>query len=151
MSQNPKFSLIVILIAVVVAGIYFWQQKTVEPIPETPAKESQDSVPQMQTYSDENYSFEYPQNYQIKEEIEPERIDVIGENGKLSIFQLKSPSGERVTELGFGGTDPENIPEKMKIIIKNKQDWFDVWLYYDPSNETTEEELLAIYNSIELK
>lgn len=150
MSQKTKFALIVILIAVIGAGIYFWQKQAEGQAQEAPIEESQNSVAQMQTYSDENYSFEYPQNYQIKKEIEPERIDVVGENGKLSIFQAKSPSGERVTQFGFGGTDPENIPKKMRD-IKNEQTWFDVWLYYDASDKTTEEELLAIYETIELK
>ena len=114
------------------------------------AEEDQGLITQRQTYTNENYSFEYPENYQIKEEIKPERIDVVGKNGKISIFQLKSSAGERVTELGFGGTNSENIPKKMKI-IENEQTWFDVWLYYDASDKTTEEELLVIYESIELK
>ncbi|MBU2524385.1 hypothetical protein KKG71_04285 [Patescibacteria group bacterium] len=150
MSQKNKFAYIIILIAIVGAGFYFFQQNKEKPITETQIEENQNSVTQMQTFSNTNYSFEYPQNYVVKKEIEPERIDVVGKNGKLSIFQLKSPSGERVTDFGFGGTDAEKIPEKLKI-IENEQTWFNVWLYYEPSDKTTEEELLAIYDSIELK
>lgn len=132
-------------IAIVAALVLIYaQNKTIQSL------ENQDSVTQMQTYSDENYSFEYPQNYKIKKEVSPERIEVVGENGKLYIFQLKSPSGERVTELGFGGTDPKNIPSKMEV-VENEQTWFDVWLFYDTNDKTTEEELLAIYKSIKLK
>lgn len=150
MSQKTTLALIVVLIAMVGISICFWQQKTDQAINEAPVKENQDSATQMQTYLDQNYSFEYPQNYEIKKESGQERIEVVGKHGRLSIFQLKSPSGERVTELGFGGTDPKNIPTKMNV-IENDQTWFDVWLYYDSGDKMTEEELLAIYKSIKLK
>ncbi len=108
-----------------------------------------DVVYKIQTYSDENYSFEYPENYQVMEDIEPNGIEVRAADGKLSIFQLKSPSGERVNAIGFG-PDEGPVPEQIKV-VENDTTWFDVWFYYDTGDQETEEELKAIFDSIELK
>ena len=146
--QIIKYILIIILTAIVSGGgVYLWQQNTKQTSFALTKQESSNALIQFQTYTDQNYSFQYPDQYQIKEEIKPERIEVVGKKGSLSIFQLKSPSGERVTEFGFSTTDaPQDL-----FVLENEQTWFDVWLYYEPDDQTTKEELMAIYRSIKLK
>lgn|SRR3989338_6482955 len=149
--QIIKYILIIILTAIVSGGgVYLWQQNTKQTSSALTKQESSPVLTQLQTYTDQNYSFQYPDQYQIKEEIKPERIEVVGKKGRLSIFQLKSPSGERVTNIGFSSTSPENTPQDL-FVLENEQTWFDVWLYYDQNDQSTKEELMSIYRSIKLE
>lgn len=99
-------------------------------------------------YSNDNYTFEYPQAYEIKQKTQPVGVNVEGKNGRLEIFQLKKPNGERSDEVDFGGA--VNPPQKLKR-VENKETWFDVWMYYDANDKQTEDELMAIFDSIKLK
>jgi len=146
--QIIKYILIILFTATVTGGgVYLWQQKTAQSNFVLITQKNVNLLNQIKTYTDQNYSFEYPDHYQIKHDVKPERIEVVGAKGSLSIFQLKSPSGERVTEFGFSTTDaPQDL-----FVLENEQTWFDVWLYYDPDDQTTKEELMAIYQSINLK
>lgn len=104
-------------------------------------------------FENENYTFEYPQAYEIKQKTQPVRVIVEAKKGKLEIFQLKSSNGERITEIDrpdeFDVVGPTPL-QKMKV-VENKQTWFDVWMYYDTNNKQTEDELMAIFDSIKLK
>ncbi len=130
-----------LIIALSLGVYYYWQQNQTDVPGDTTSA---------QIYSDVHYSFEYPQDYTISEKTDPDRIEVTGPDGYLSIFQLKTPEGERVTTLGFGGMDPQDIPKKMKS-VENNATWYDIWFYYDEGDTKTETELLEIYDSITLK
>lgn len=107
------------------------------------------SQSETQEYRDANLSFDYPSNYQVEVKEDSETITVSKENARLDLFQLKTPTGERVNELGFGPGSGE-LPKQMKI-VENEDNWMDAWMYFEEGDSASEAELMDIFNSIELK
>ncbi len=165
-SNTSKIVLAVIITAIVVGGgIYWWQnsQTTTEPdITTQPPLISSN----LETYSSEKYSFQYPKGYfvvadssgiilTVRKATNQQEADSLGRDAtknRLEIFQMKD-FGDR--PWGFEGTETQEeidgyVPkETLTVGSGNKQ--YDVWLYYSENDTQIKNELKTIFDSIIIK
>lgn len=108
----------------------------------------------LQTYSSNKYSFQYPQNYSIEEPTESlPALVVKGEKGRIEIFKntdftdpVSKALGERSHEYSSSGVEEfesQYVPkEKLKV------NDYDIWIFYLAPDDQTKNELNNIVKSI---
>lgn len=138
-SNTLKIVLSVIITAILVGGgVYFWQN------PQSIASE-------LETYSSEKYSFDYPSGYSITVPTESFPVLTVekAQNKKVEIFQMKD-FGDR--PWGFEGDETQEeidgyVPRET-FTIESNDNQYDVWLYYSENDTLTKKELTGIFKSI---
>jgi undecaprenyl pyrophosphate synthase len=104
----------------------------------------------IETYSSENYTFQYPKSYSIEEPTESSKVLIIsGKNGRIEIFKMNDFGGERIT--GASSTGFEEFEYKYKPKKEYKIEDYTIWIFYLTNDKETEEELNNIYNSFRIK
>lgn len=167
-SNTSKIVLAVIITAIVVGGgVYYWQnsQTTTEPdITIQPPSISSD----LETYSSEKYSFQYPKGYFVQEaksnfptltvrkatnkKEADEQRDFATKN-RLEIFQMKDFGGDRAWGIETEATQEEidGYVAKEFLTVGTGDKKYDVWLYYSENDTQVKNELRTIFDSIVLK
>lgn len=101
----------------------------------------------LQTYSSNQYSFQYPDSYLIEEPTESLNALIIrGDNGRVEIFKNTDFDGERLH--GYSGSGIEEFEAKLVPKEKLKIDDYNVWLFYTENDRQTKEEVHTIFESI---
>lgn len=101
----------------------------------------------LQTYSFDQYTFKYPNTYQIEEPTESFPVLAIrGNKGRVEIFKNTDFNGERThgySSSGLEEYEANYVPKK-----RYKIDDYDVWLFYQESDKQTKSETQNIFTSI---
>jgi hypothetical protein len=144
--MDSKWLLVIVtavITATITTGVIYWTQN---PTAENPNVES------VTTYSNEQYSLDYPQGYTVIQATEsfPALTIKKSDNQRLEIFKM-SDFGDR--PFGFEGNETEQeidgyVP-KESLTIGSDDKKFDVWLFYPTGNEDAKNELQQILESIE--
>lgn len=153
-SNTSKIVLAVILTAIVVGGgVYWWQKSQTVADPDfttQPLTISSD----LETYSSEKYSFQYPNGYSVTIPTQSFPAFTIekARNKRVEIFQMND-FGDR--PWGFEGTETQEeidgyVP-KETLTVGSSAKQYDVWLYYSENDSQTKNELKAIFDSIVVK
>jgi hypothetical protein len=128
-------------------------QPEVEDLEPTAANEIKPTSPQfnLEAYSNEYYTFTYPQEYTITPPKPEFPVLTISKsnNKRMEIFQM-SDIGDR--PFGFSGDESQEeidgyVP-KERLTVGSGENEYDVWLYYSENDSQTREELKLIYDSI---
>jgi hypothetical protein len=110
--------------------------------------------PDLETYSSEIYSFNYPTGYTITLPSQSFPVLIIekARNKRVEIFQMKD-FGDRPWGFSGGETQEEidgYMPKETLIVgIGDKE--YNVWLYYSENDSQTIKELNSIIDSIVIK
>lgn len=103
-----------------------------------------------QTYTLENFTVEYPENYSIVESTSQEEPTIIeGENGKIEIYDTNNFDTEIIHGYSSSGLEEYEaiLVPKEKITKEN----YEIWLYYIADDDQTKTELQNIADSIIIK
>lgn len=165
MSQTSKTILSLITAAIVVGGgFYCWQNNQSVKEPDTTTQPSSNES-DLKTYSSENYSFKYPEGYfvvthpsgiilTVRKAASQKEADALGNDAvknRLEIFQMED-FGER--PWGFEGDETQEdiddyVPKDL-LTVSNGDEKYDVWIYYSEEDTETKNELMQIFESIEI-
>lgn len=159
MSQTSRILLSIFITAIIVGNtVYFWQTSRQDKI-NTP-KQSSTIDSSEKTYSSGVYSFQYPQEYQVSEEGTGDTYILTvskNEKTKLEIYRADKFPVDRAA-YGFTGEETSEEADTYAKEVQSKlpkqyltKGKYDVWLYHDVSDTTSEKELYKIYESIEIK
>ena len=102
----------------------------------------------MKTYSSNDYAFQYPATYSLKEPTQSSPVLVIeGENGRVEIFK-SSNFGELGCIHGFSSSgleihEAKHVP-KEKLSVED----YELWLFYLKDDEGTKHEVQTIAGSL---
>jgi hypothetical protein len=110
--------------------------------------------PNLESYTSELYSLNYPKGYTITLPIPGFPVLTIGKapNQRMEIFQMKD-FGDR--PFGFTGEetqeDIDGYVPKEKLIVGSGEKQYDIWLFYSENDDQTKEELNSIVDSMVIK
>ncbi len=100
----------------------------------------------LETYSSDQYSFQYQDTYSI---LEDENVLTIqGEQGRAEIFNPNDFDGERIH--GYSSSGLEEFEYKFVPKEKLTKEPFTIWLFYMEGDEETKKAVQKIYESIEI-
>ena len=98
----------------------------------------------LETYSSNQYSFNYQNSYSILEE--ENVLTIQGEKGRIEIFNADDFDGERIH--GYSSSGLEEFEYKFVAKEKLTKESYSIWLFYMQDDEETAKELKNIYKSI---
>lgn len=108
----------------------------------------------LETYSSEKYSFNYPNGYTITLPTQsfPALTIEKARNKRMEIFQMKD-FGDRPWGFSGGETEEEidGYVPKETLTVGSGDKQYDVWLFYSENDSQTKKELNAIFDSIVIK
>ena len=100
----------------------------------------------LETYSSDQYSFNYQNTYSI---LEDENVLTIqGKQGRVEIFNANDFDGERIH--GYSSSGLEEFEYEFVPKEKLNKEPFTIWLFYMEDDEETKGEVEEIYESIEI-
>ena len=100
----------------------------------------------LETYSSDQYNFNYPNTYSISED---DNVLIIqGEKGRFEIFNVDDFDGERIH--GYSSSGLEEFEYKFVPKEKLNKEPFTIWLFYMEDDKKTKGEVEEIYESIEI-
>lgn len=100
----------------------------------------------LETYSSDQYSFQYQDTYSI---LEDEKVLTIeGEKGRVEIFNTNDFDGERIH--GYSSSGLEEFEYEFVPKEKLPKEPFTIWLFYMEGDEETKKAVQEIYESIEI-
>jgi len=98
----------------------------------------------LQTYSSNQYTFQYPNTYLIEEPTQSfPALIVRGSKGRIEIFKNTGERSHNYSSSGLEEYETDYVPKE-----KSKIGGYDVWLFYQKDDEQTKDEIRNIFTSI---
>ncbi|MDQ5931481.1 MAG: hypothetical protein QG607_182 [Patescibacteria group bacterium] len=166
-SNTSKIVLAIIIITIIVGGgAYYWQNSQTITEPDI-TTQSPSISSDLETYSSEKYSFQYPKGYfvvadssgiilTVRKAANQQEADTLGRDAtknRLEIFQMKDFGGDRPWGIENEASQEEidGYVAKETLTVGSGDKKLDVWLYYSKNDSQTKKELKAIFDSIVVK
>jgi len=104
----------------------------------------------MQIYNSDEIFLHYPENYTIEAATEENPVlSITGENGRIEIFNPEDFDGMRIH--GFSSSGEEEFEADLVPKEKLTEDGWEIWVFFEEGDETTQSELMEVVESFEIK
>lgn len=102
----------------------------------------------LQSYSNDQYTIDYPEEYTIQEPSpDYDVLTIRGKKGRIEIFKAK----DEIRIHGYSSSGLEEYEAEYVPKEKLSHDGYSIWLFYNKNDEDAQEELQEIADSFEIK
>lgn len=105
-----------------------------------------------ETYSSDEFTIKYPEDYSVSESTNKDRLIVIegdDKKGRIEIYNINNFETERIH--GYSSSGLEEFESKLVPKEKITKENYEIWLFYSENDEETKSELQDISDTLKIK